>query len=307
MRRMSEPIVFFGNERLATGVSTTAPTLKKLISAGYTIAAVVANDEGTVSRKQRTLEVAEVAREHSIPVLIPKRLRDIQETLSSFGAQAGVLVAYGKIVPQSIIDLFPRGIINIHPSLLPLHRGPTPIESVILDGSTQTGVSLMQLVKAMDAGPTYAQQSVSLTGHEAKQDLADRLLDLGGTMLLEILPRLLDGSAVKTMQDDGAATYDSLISKDESVINWHKPAYQIEREIRAFKGWPGSSTVIAGKDVVVTQAHVVDQSGTPGTFTKINKQLVAFCGENALVIDLLKPAGKKEMTGQAFLAGHKNL
>jgi methionyl-tRNA formyltransferase len=158
---MSAKIVFFGNERLATGVTTTAPTLQALIDAGYEVCAlVVAQNQSGASRKARKLEVAEIAEQHGIPVLVPAKLDDIAGQLKDYGAEIGILVAFGKIVPQAILDIFPHGIINIHPSLLPKHRGSTPIESAILFGENETGVSLMQLVQKMDAGPVYAQETV---------------------------------------------------------------------------------------------------------------------------------------------------
>lgn len=305
MKTTSNPIVFFGNERIATGVSTTAPTLRKLVQHDYNISLVVANDEGTISRKQRELEIASVAREYNIPIVTPKRLGDIKDQLQATKATAGVLVAYGKMVPQSIIDIFPYGIANIHPSLLPLHRGPTPLESVILSGSQETGVSIMKLVKAMDAGPVYAQKKVALMGSETKQELADRLLNIGGDMLLECLPSIMDGTAKTISQDENKATYDNLIAKNDGIIAWQESAQQIEREIRAYAIWPKSKATIAGREVVITKAHVVNLSGVAGKFAVHEKQLVAFCGSNALVIDALMPSGKQEMTGQSFLAGYK--
>src|SRR5689334_16640705 len=142
---MNKPnkLVFFGNERLATGVSTDAPALRSLVKAGYDVKAVVASHSEGVSRNKRGLEIVEVAHAYHIPVLIPENLEDVFDDLVKPDAEAGVLVAFGKIIPQKIIDIFPKGIINIHPSLLPVYRGPTPVETAILEGSKETGVSLM--------------------------------------------------------------------------------------------------------------------------------------------------------------------
>jgi methionyl-tRNA formyltransferase len=304
MKTMSGTIVFFGNERIATGVSTKAPVLRSLIDAGYTIAAVVAHYEHGKSRNARGLEVAEIARQHNIPLLLPDKLSDISGQLKSFNAVAGVLVAYGKIIPQSTIDIFPKGIINIHPSLLPLHRGPTPLESVILDGSINTGVSLMKLSKAMDAGPIYAQSEVKLTGDESKQSLADVLLEVGSTMLTDLLPEIINGAVVAVPQDESAASYDSLITKAAGILDWQKPAGQLEREIRAYLEWPKSQTTLGDLPVIITAAKVADRNGKPGSLSIDNKQLFVGCGEKALQILKLKPAGKSEMTTEAFLAGY---
>ena len=153
MTNIPAKVIFFGNERLATGVTTTAPTLRALIAAGYELVAVVSHYEQANSRTSRDLEIAAVAKEQNIPLLLPNKPSEIFEQLKSFNADVGVLVAYGKIIPQSIIDIFHKGIINIHPSALPMHRGPTPVESVMLNGESFTAVSVMQLVSAMDAGP----------------------------------------------------------------------------------------------------------------------------------------------------------
>ncbi len=304
MKKMSNKIVFFGNERLATGVTTTAPTLRALIKAGYKIVAVVSNYEAGQSRQARKLEIAEVAKEHDIPLLLPDKPGDIAEELKAFGAEIAVLVAYGKIVPSSVIDIFPKGIINIHPSLLPLHRGPIPIESVILEGANKTGVSIMQLAPAMDAGPVFGQSELTLMGTETKQGLADNLLEIGEAMLVELLPGILDGSLVALPQDDSRATYDQLITKSDGLIDWQKPAHKIEREIRAYQNWPKSRTTLGDKEVIITNAKVVDAAGKPGEYQATEKELVIFCGEAALQITQLKPAGKSEMSATAFLAGY---
>jgi len=306
MTQTSGPIVFFGNERLSTGFETTAPTLQRLITAGYTVAAVVTNYEAGKSRSVRPLEVAAVAAKHGIPVIVNKKPGAIIEQLRGYNAPIGVLVAYGQIVPQRVIDIFPHGIINIHPSLLPLHRGSIPIESAILNGEQVTGVSLMQLVKAMDAGPVYAQQQLALNGYESKQALTAALLDAGSTLLIEHLPAILSGSLTPTPQDDSNATYDQRITKEDGILDWRKPASRLEREIRAYLEWPKSRATLGAIDIIITKSHVVKANGKPGNIVIIDKQPVVYCGEDALAIDQLKPAGKKEMTGEGFLAGHKS-
>lgn len=304
MKKMSKTIVFFGNERLATGVTTTAPTLKALIAAGYNVAAVVSSNNRGQSRNPRNLEISQVAEEHNIPVLLPNKLVDISTQLKGYKPDVGVLVAFGKIVPGYIIDIFPTGIVNIHPSLLPFHRGPAPIESTILRGESRSGVSLMQLTQDMDAGPLYVQKVVKLKGNEQKQALCDLLINLGSGMLIEHLPVIVDGRLTAKPQNSSQASYDKLISKNDGLIDWTKPAYMIEREIRAYLDWPKSFTKLEGKDVIVTEASTIAVKGVPGEVKIINKQLVVYCGENALIIHKLKPAGKNEMSGEAFLAGH---
>jgi methionyl-tRNA formyltransferase len=307
---MSKKILFFGNERLATGVGTTAPALRGLIAASYEVAAVVVaqNDMGR-SRKTRPLEVAAVAAEHGIPLLSPADLAEARGELAAYEAQAAVLIAYGKIVPAEVLAIFPSGLVNIHPSLLPLHRGSTPLEAVMLAGASETGVSLMRLSEKMDAGPVYARETVALTGAETKQALADKLSAIGSDMLLRQLPGILDGSSAPIPQIEADATYDAHINKADGNIDWLKPAVQLEREIRAYAGWPRSRATFGTTDVIITAARVAEGSsgGKPGSLVIEDRQLGVQCGKGLLVIDSLIPSGKREMPAAAFLAGYKSL
>jgi methionyl-tRNA formyltransferase len=223
-------------------------------------------------------------------------------------AAIGVLAAYGKIVPQSVIDIFPHGIINIHPSDLPRHRGPIPIESVILNGETRTAVSIMRLVKDMDAGPVYGRAEVELVGTESKQELADHLLDIGGAMVVELLPGILDGNLVAVPQDHVQATYDELITKADGELDFSKPAERLEREVRAYLGWPQSRTKLGDKDVIITAAHAVPSTMPEGQghieVLREGGVIMINTSDGYLCIDRLKPAGKSDMTAKAFLAGY---
>jgi methionyl-tRNA formyltransferase len=300
-------ILFFGNERLATGVSTATPVLRALVAAGYEVAAVVvAQNQAGKSRQVRQLEIAAAADELGVPLISPAKLSDAGDQLAEFQADIGVLVAFGKIVPTAIIELFPKGIINIHPSLLPKHRGPTPIESAILHGDKETGVSLMKLAAEMDAGPVYAQETVLLKGNETKQQLADQLLVLGKKMLLHNLPDILDEKLKPTEQDDSNATYDEKIDKSVAELDFRaKSAQQLTREVRAFAGWPRSRANIAGHQVIITKAHPAEGTGAAGTLWLEEHQLGVYANSGILVIDSLLPSGKKELSAAAFLAGYK--
>lgn len=306
---MSHKIVFFGNERLATGVTTAAPTLQALINAGYNVVAVViAQDPSGQSRKARPLEIAEIATAAGIPVLAPTKLVNVKDELAALQADAGVLAAFGKYVPPSIINLFPCGIINIHPSLLPKHRGPTPLESVILDGDHETGVSLMQLVARMDSGPIFAQETVRLEGNETKQALANQLLGIGASMLLAYLPSILTGALTPVVQDEAQAQYDEKIAKDAgnlTIATWHKPVAELERTVRAYAGWPRSRTSVGGTNIIITSAHIGSGYGAAGTLWIADKSFGVQASDGVLVIDSLIPAGKKEMPATAFLAGYQ--
>lgn len=306
MTKTSKTVLFFGNERLATGVSTSTPTLKALIKGGYEVKAVIiAQSEIGPSRKGRDLEIQKVADENSIPVLIIDDLKAELDKIKALACDVGVLVAYGKIVPESIIKAMPNGIINIHPSLLPLHRGPTPIESVILNGERETGVSLMKLVKELDAGPVIEQTRISLAGNESKQELADKCAQTGADLVIKNLPAILDGTAPASEQNDAHATYDEQIQKADGIIDWNESAATISRKIRAYAGWPRSRTQIGTTDVIITSSKTIEGQGEPGQAYKYESGLAIYCGQGSLLIEKLIPAGKKEMTGQAFLAGYK--
>lgn len=294
----SKTLVYFGNERLVSGLShTDAPLLRGLIEHGYTIAAIFSHHHDTTSRKSRNLEVADIAKEHDIPVILSDTMTEVAAQLRNIEPDAAVLAAYGKIIPQSIIDLFPSGIINLHPSLLPAYRGPTPIETPIINGDSQTGVSIMRLTAGMDNGPVYCQESMDITGGVDKFSLCNQLHLLGAKLLLDNLDAILDGSLKPEPQDDSQATYTSLISKSDGVIDTAKSAERLEREVRAYAGWPGSRTSLGSLDVIITKAHVSESE----------TELSLLCGDGSyLAIDTLKPAGKKEMPVKAFLAGYKN-
>jgi methionyl-tRNA formyltransferase len=190
---------------------------------------------------------------------------------------------------------------------LPEWRGADPITFAILSGQHATGVSLMMLVAGMDEGPVLAYATHELSETTTTTELTHDLIHVSDAMLKKIIPMYLAGEVTPKPQNETHASYSRKLTKDDGIIDWGKPAAQIEREIRAFIEWPKSHAFIGGTSVIITAAHVVEATGTPGTFGVHNKQLIAFCGQKALIIERLKPAGKKEMTGQAFLAGYKHL
>ena len=304
----SKRLIYFGNERLVSGLAhTNAPILRGLLERGYTVVAVVSHHSESTSRNMRQLEVADIAAEYNIPVFLPHKPGEIIETLAELHADAAILAAYGRIISQQVIDLFPMGIINIHPSLLPSFRGPTPIESAIISGENTTGVSIMKLTSGMDEGPIYAKQSVELRGDEDKFELYETLSRIGSSLLFDTLPTILNGQLKPVEQEDDAATYSNLMSKSDGIIDWNKLATRIEREIRAYKNWPQSRTNIHGIDVIITKAHVIP-GGTrmSGDVEITTDNLNIATRDGILSIDTLKPIGKKEMPVKAFLSGYKS-
>ncbi len=306
MTKMLPKLIFFGNECLATGVTSQAPVLNGLIEAGYPVLALINNARAVQSRRQTQFSVESAAAQNNVPVFKSLENAELLKTVNELQPDIGILAAYGRIIPTDLIALFPHGIINIHPSLLPKHRGPTPIESVILSGDNQTGVSIMKLTSELDAGPVYAQSTLPLNSRETKQQLADKLLETGRAMLLDLLPRIINGSAVAVPQDVSKASYDKPITKADGQLDWHKPAEQLEKEIRAYAGWPKSYASFGGLDVVVTAAHTDESAINEGLLDTAGNLLKVGTSQGSLVIDRLVPAGKQEMTGAAFIAGYKD-
>lgn len=293
MTNISQKIVFFGTEEFSL------TTLTGLIEAGYTIAAVVTKPDSKKGRGQQLVapQVKILATRYNIPVLQPNDLSEITSDIKALGVATGVLVSYGKIIPQSIIDLFTPGIINVHPSLLPKYRGPSPIESAIKNGDSITGVTIMQLSAKMDAGPIYASAQHPLQGTETKPELYHALADIGTNLLLETLPAIINGSLVPSPQDDRAASYCQLLQKTDAALDLSKlSARQAERIIRAHIGFPKSKLTLLDQTVVVTKAHTSLQQITP---------LDSICQDGAyLCIDeLIAPSGRR-MDAEAFLRGY---
>lgn len=293
MTHTSKTIVFFGTDEFS------AASLRELIAKGFTIGAVVTKPD---SRKGRGRELAkpivkEIAEANNIPVWQPLDVRAIAEHVEKLNNPIGVLVSYGKIIPQSIIDLFSPGIINVHPSLLPLYRGPSPIESAILHGDTETGVTIMQLSAGMDAGPIYSQITVPLIDVETAPDLEIQLGELGAQELGLTLPAIMNGTIQPTPQDDDIATYCKLLSKDESMLDTAKlSAEQAERHVRAYLAFPKTKTTIAGHTIVITKAHVSNAALSPLDIECVDGRFLS-------IEELIGPSGKA-MNAQGFINGY---
>jgi len=293
MTLTSKTIIFFGTDAFSS------VSLRELIAKGFTIGAVVTKPDSHKGRGRELMKpvVKQIAEAHGIPVWQPLKVSEIAENVRQFDNPIGVLVSYGKIIPQAIIDLFNPGIVNVHPSLLPLYRGPSPIETAILNGDGKTGVSIMQLSAQMDAGPVYSQVTVPLTGAETAPDLELQLAELGAQQLSLILPEIIDGSAKPTPQNDDEATYCKLLSKDDSVLDTSLlSAEEADRRVRAYLAFPKTKATIAGHLVVITKAHVSDSA------TSI-LDLQCSDGNYLSVDELIGPSGKA-MNAQAFLNGY---
>lgn len=288
----SKAIIFFGTEDFS------AVVLEALVKSGWSIELIVTKPDTPKGRGQKlsTSAVKRIGLAHNITLLQPDNPADIQTQLLATGINQAVLVAYGKIIPTSIINLFSGGIINVHPSQLPKYRGPAPIEAAILNGDKHTAVSLMRLSPKMDAGPVYYQEVVGLSGHEDKIELSHRLAQVGAKSLISKLPEIISGELQAIPQDEGTATYTHLIAKGDGVIDWSKPAERLEREIRAYAGWPKSRTSIFDQDVIITEARVAKNAQ--------DGQLVMPAANSWLeILELIGPSGRS-MSGADFRRGY---
>lgn len=293
MTNTSKTIVFFGTDEFS------AASLRELIAKGFNIGAVVTKPD---SRKGRGRELAkpivkEIAEANNIPVWQPLDVRAIADHVAKLHDPIGVLVSYGKIIPKSIIELFTPGIINVHPSLLPLYRGPSPIESAILNGDTETGVTIMQLTAAMDAGPIYSQITVPLLDVETAPDLEVQLAELGAQELGLTLPAIINGTVLPTPQNEDVATYCQLLTKEESHLDTEKlTAEQAERHVRAYLAFPKTKATIEGHSIVITKSHVTNTHNSP---------LDLHCSDGRFlsIDELIGPSGKL-MNAESFTNGY---
>lgn len=301
MKKTSKPIVFFGSGPVA------AESLR-LLAEDFVIEAVVTKPRAP--HHKGAVPVIELAEKLSLPILTVENKKELDTLISSepFQADLGILIDFGIIVSQKVIDYFPLGIINSHFSLLPEWRGADPITFSILSGQPNTGVSLMLLTAGMDEGPLIAYGGYDMPADITTPELTSYLIDLSHALLVEMVPKHMEQhfQGIDQRVTSRDESYSRKLTKQDGILEWSKPAAQLEREIRAFIEWPKSKGQLGSIEAIITKAHVAKDTGTAGKTTIIDKLPAVYCGQGALVIDAIKPAGKKEMTGESFLAGYKN-
>jgi methionyl-tRNA formyltransferase len=294
MTKTSKTIVFFGTDDFSLS------TLQKLIEAGYNIAAVVTKPDSKSGRGQmlQMSSVKKLAVKHNIPVWQPDKVADINDKIAKLGNEVmGILVSYGKIIPITTINLFNPGIINVHPSLLPQYRGPSPIESSIKNGDPQTGVSIMKLTAGMDSGPIYAQIIHKLSGNETRPDLYRTLSGAGAILLTTILPLIIDGSISPTPQDEDKSSYCKLLLKSDALIDpMTISAKQFEQTVRAYIGFPKTKIIIGKSELIITKAHISTGRTSP---------LDVLCKDKkSLTIDELVAPSGKTISNKDYINGY---
>lgn len=301
-------IVFMGTPAFAV------PSLEGLAEAGHQLAGVFSQPDKPVGRHHNKLQptpVKERALARGIPVYQPETLRDgtALSILKELDPELIVVAAYGRFLPDEILNLPPRGCINVHSSLLPKYRGSAPINWAILNGESETGVTIQRMAHDMDAGDIILQQSTPIHQSETAGMLYGRLAELGGKLVVEAVAQIEAGTASYTPQDHTRATLAPMLSKDLSPVDWTKSAQAVFNQIRGLYPWPGASTTaLTGEPIKLWGAQVVEKhtDATPGTVIAAGKQGIdVACGDGQVlrILELQAP-GKKRMSVAAYLAGN---
>ncbi len=288
----------------------SVPTLEALIT-GHEIIAVVTQPDKPKGRGKAMQfpPVKSAALAHDLPVFQPVRVRDPEfiDTLRSMDPDVIVVVAFGQILPESILSLPRYGCINVHASLLPKYRGAAPIQWAIINGEKETGVTIMYMEKGLDTGDMIAKASIPIDSRETGESLHDKLSVLGGPLILEVLDQIGKGVIHREKQDDSLSTYAGMLSKELGKIDWDKDAVSIERLIRGLNSWPSAYTFLGERTLKIWMAEVVEgkKEMIPGTVIGTDKDsFTVQTGKGGLRILEVQLQGKKRMPVQAFLLGY---
>lgn len=306
---MKERIVFMGTASFSLAV------LKMLIEEDYNIVGVVTQPDRYVGRK-KVLTMPDVkveALKYDIPVIQPARIKEDYQAVADLKPDLIITAAYGQIVPQAVLDIPRLGCINVHASLLPLYRGGAPVHQAIIDGQEKTGVTIMYMVKKMDAGDMIAQKETPILEEDTVGILYDRLSDLGAKLLKETLPDILKGTNQRIPQDENLVTYAPTLSREDERLDWNMSARQVYNKVRGTNPWPGSYTTYQGKTVKIWagQVHQCENAmkhhahQDNGTIVKIFKDAIGVkVNDGVYLITELQLEGKKRMSVKDYLNGH---
>lgn len=305
-------IIFAGTPDFA------AVHLQALLDSDHTVIAVYTQPDRPAGRGKKLLAspVKQLALSHDIPVYQPQSLRDQadQEELAALGADIMVVVAYGLILPQAVLDTPRLGCINVHASLLPRWRGAAPIQRAVEAGDSHSGVAIMQMEAGLDTGPVLVERRCDITERDTGGSLHDKLAELGGPALIEALAQLASGVAKPVTQDDATANYANKISKEEARIDWQRPAQELQRQIRAFNPFPVCWTTYSeskGEQRLRIYSASLERgchSDTPGTILASDDEgILVACGREALRLQVLQLPGKKALPTAEILKGYRAL
>lgn len=298
-------LIFFGTPLIA------AYALQCLIKHFHIIAVVTQPDKPIGRKKIREMvPVKKIALDEGIKIFQPKNLTMIENDIARLQPDLGILFAYSEIIPKSIIDIFPNGIVNIHPSLLPKYRGPSPVQSAILANEKITGVSIIRIDTKIDHGPILAQKTLEIK-NETADELMQKLTDLGMDLLIETIPKYLEGKIQPQEQNHREATFTKIIKREDGKIDWNKTAEDIYRQYRAYQRWPGIYTTFNNKRLKILKLNIIKndamqkQPGMP-FFTSEN-DLAIQCCHGSIIASEVQLEGKKPTTGKNFILGHPEI
>jgi methionyl-tRNA formyltransferase len=301
-------LVFCGTPQFAV------PTLSALIAAGHNVPLVVSQPDRPSGRGQQLAipAVKQRALELGLPVTQPQSIKNNAEfraQLEKIAPQAIIVVAYGRIIPQWMIDLPPLGNLNAHASLLPKYRGAAPIQWAIANGETTTGVTTMRIDAGLDTGDMLLQSEISIAPGDTAVTLSPKLAELGAALMVETLQRLEAGKLAATPQDESRATLAPILKKEDGRIDFSRTAHEIHNRLRGFQPWPGAFTSFRGKSLAITSARPLPPGSEltpPGRIRLLeNKLLVGAAGDTSLELLELQPEGKKKMAAADFINGYK--
>lgn len=307
---MEVRVVFMGTPDFAV------PILESLIRGSYHVVAVYTRPDKPAGRRQRlTLPaVKRLAVEYKIPVIQPKTLRAAEavKELASFNPELIVVAAFGRILPGEVLALPEFGCVNVHPSLLPQHRGASPVVDALLCGDSLTGVTIILMDAGMDSGPILAHREVDISSEDTAGSLTSKLADVGAELLVETLPKWLKGELEPRPQDERRATYSRLITSKDGQIDWHLPALELWRQVRAFNPWPGCYTSWQGKRLKIHKAVPLGKvaNGEIGEVVALPwpspVKVGVATGEGVLGLCQVQLEGKREMSIADFVRGQKD-
>lgn len=284
------------------------PALKSLASSKHEVCAVFTQPDKPRGRKMILTppDVKVCAQSLGIPVYQPESMKngDALEIIGRYNPDVIVVAAYGKILPKAVLDAPKFGCVNIHGSLLPKYRGAAPIQQSVLNGDRVTGITTMLMDVGLDTGDILLTEETEIGENETSGELFDRLAELGGKLILKTLSALEKGEITPKKQDESLATHTSKIDKSLCPIDFSKSASEVHNKVRGLNPWPVATTKICGKNVKVYSTRLCQKSGKIGEIIS-TKPLVVGCGDKSVEILELQPEGKKRMTADAFLAGHK--
>ena len=308
-------IVFMGTPAFAV------PTLQQLLQTEFSVVGVVCQPDRPSGRgkKVQVGPVKALALSQNIPVVQPEKMKDpkLLETLRAWEPEVVVVAAFGRILPKPILDLPPKGCLNVHGSLLPKYRGAAPIQWAVIQGEVKTGVTIMLMDEGMDTGAILQQEEISIGPDETSGELVPRMAQVGGALLVRTLRGWVAGTIPPIPQNDSAATIAPLLTKEDGLMYWDRPARTLANRIRGLSPWPGVYTFLEGERWGIWKVQIEDQepgirhaapdiSQAPGTITAVTKQAIRVqTGQGSLNLLEIQPENKKRMQVSDYVAGHR--